>query len=78
MKKLTSTVFAALIGLTLSMPAFSQATQTPDNSKKTAPASKDDSKTKKSTKKTKKEKTPKKTDSTSTTTGSDKNAPAKK
>jgi hypothetical protein len=76
MKKLTSTVFAALIGLTLSMPAFSQATQTPDNSKKTAPASKDDSNTKKSTKKTKKEKTPKKTDNTST--GSDKNAPAKK
>ena len=76
MKKLTSTVFAALIGLTLSMPAFSQATQTPDTSKKTAPASKDDSKTKKSTKKTKKEKTPKKTDST--TTSSDKNAPAKK
>jgi hypothetical protein len=78
MKKLTSTVFAALIGLTLCMPAFSQATQTPpDNSKKSAPASKDDSKTKKSTKKTKKDKT-KKTDSTSTTTGSDKNAPPKK
>ena len=74
MKKLTSTVFAALIGLTLSMPAFSQATQTPDNSKKTAPASKDDTKDKKSTKKTKKSKTDKKTDSTST----DKNTPAKK
>jgi len=69
MKKLTSTVFAALIGLTLSMPAFSQATQTPDNSKKSAPASKDDSK--KSTKKAKKPKnTAKKTD--------DKSAPTKK
>ena len=76
MKKLTSTVFAALIGLTLSMPAFSQATQTPDNSKKTAPASKDDTKDKKSTKKAKKPKASKKTDSTTTST--DKNAPAKK
>jgi len=77
MKKLTSTVFAALLGLTLSMPAFSQATQTPpDNSKKSAPASKDDTKDKKSTKKAKKPKASKKTDSTTTST--DKNAPAKK
>jgi hypothetical protein len=47
MKKLTSTVFAALIGLTLSMPAWSQAssTQTPSNTSK-----KDDSKTTKDTK----------------------------
>jgi hypothetical protein len=76
MKKITSTVFAALLGLTLSMPAFSQATQTPDNSKKSAPASKDDTKDKKSTKKAKKPKASKKTDSTTTST--DKNAPAKK
>ena len=43
MKKFTATVFAALIGLALSMPAFSQGnTQPPANTKKTAPASKDD------------------------------------
>jgi hypothetical protein len=41
MKKLTSTVFAALIGLTLSMPAWSQ---TPSNTQTQTSKKSDDSK----------------------------------
>ena len=72
MKKLTSTVFAALIGLTLSMPAFSQATSTTpaqNTSKKT-----DNSKDSKDTKgKKAKKKGTKKTD-----TDNKKTTPAQK
>jgi len=71
MKKLTTTVFAAMIALALSMPAMAQGGSTaPAKSSTTQSKDKDD--TKKPAKKTAKKKAPKKTDA-------DKNAaPAKK
>jgi hypothetical protein len=68
MKKLTSTVFAALIGLTLSMPAWSQApsnTQT-QTSKKSDDKDSKDAKGKKASKK-KGKKDDKSTDKKTTT-----------
>jgi len=75
MKKLTTTIFAALIGLALTVPAMAQ--NTAPAQKSTTTQSKDDSKDKKNaSKKSSKKKSSKKGSDTSTTT--DKNAPAKK
>jgi hypothetical protein len=74
MKKLTTTIFSALIALALSIPAMAQTTaptQTP--AQKTTPST-DSGKKSTSTKKSNKKKTPKKAGDTS----SDKTAAPKK
>jgi len=50
MKKLTTLVFAALIAVTLSMPAWSQATTGSNTQTKTAPAKQDSKQNKKEAK----------------------------
>lgn len=70
MKKLTTTIFAALIGLALTVPAMAQ---NANPAPKTTTQSKDDAK-KSTTKKNSKKKSSKK----GTDTSSDKSAPAKK
>jgi hypothetical protein len=69
MKKLTTTIFAALIGLALTVPAMAQ---NANPAPKTTTQSKDDSTKKSTTKKNSKKKSSKKGSDTS----SDKSAPA--